>query len=119
MSPSASSPPEFNNFHLFYTLGDKKLTLAVRKQLGENLPEEAVVELRKILFNVAVGNVDGFPAEILQILSAQRQIVFQIVDANDNLSPSERRDLIGSPPALKLLESVLPNILKVIENGRQ
>lgn len=116
---SCRPPASFDNIHLFYTLGDKKLSLAVRKQLGENLPDQAAVELREILFNVAVGNVDGFPAEILQILSAQREIVFKIVDANDNLSPSEHRDLIGSPPALKLLETVLPNILKVIENGRQ
>lgn len=113
-----SSAALFENIHLLKTLVDKTLNISVRKQLGQNLPEQATVELREILFNVAVGNIAGFAQETLQVLSNNRQLVFQIVDANENLSKSEHQDLLSSPSALELLESVLPNILKVIHQTK-
>ena len=106
----------FENIHPLKTLVDKTLNTNTRTQLGQNLPGPAIVELREILFNVAVGNVAGFESEVIQILSTNRQLVFKIVDANDNLSERERQDLLSSPLVLELLESVLPNILKVIDS---
>ena len=105
----------FENIHMLQTIVDKSLKSSVREELAKNLPDSACVELREILFNVAVGNVDGFSAEIVQILSSNRLLVFKVVDANEKLWPEERQELISSPPVLKLLEEVLPAILSAIQ----
>ena len=104
----------FENIHLLRTLADKSLKSSVREELAKNLPDSACVELREILFNIAVGNVDGFPAEVVQILTSNRLLVFKVVDANEKLWPEERQELISTPPVLKLLEEVLPAILSAL-----
>ena len=104
----------FENIHLLQTLVDKRLSFNIRQELAENLPEPAVTALRETLYNVAVGNVKGFPPNTKNLLSSHRLLIFEIVDQTEDLSDSERESLIASEKVLKFLEKVLPPILKVL-----
>ena len=104
----------FQNIHLLQTLVDKRLSFHLRQELAENFPEPAVTALRETLYNVAVGNVKGYPPNIKNQLSSQRLLIFKIVDQTEDLSESERESLIASEKVLKFLEKVLPAILKVL-----
>ena len=105
----------FENLHLFQTLTDKRLPFSIRLKLAKNLPETAFTALRETLFNVAVGNIQGFPSKTTEELRVSRQLLFKVVDANDKLSESERESLIASTPVLKFLEKVLPSVLQVLD----
>lgn len=101
------------NIHLLYTLVDKSLSFSFRQELAKKLPRNALNALREALYNTAIGNVKGFPSEITELLSANRQLVFKVVDINDNLSLRERRNLLSSnTQVLKLLDQILPTILE-------
>ena len=104
----------FENTHLLRTLADKNLKISVRQELAKNLPKNALIELKEILFNVALGNVRGFPPKIGDILSANRLLVFKVVDKNDTLSLAERRKIVSQESVLDFLAEVLPSILKIL-----
>jgi hypothetical protein len=103
-----------SNIHLLQTLADKRLSYAVREELVKNLPENAVTALRETLFNVVIGNLKGFPQKTTEKLTENRDLVFNIVDANDSLSEAERESLLTSHKALELLSKILPAILEVL-----
>ena len=107
----------FENLHLLQTLADKRLPFSVRKKLAKNLPEKALTALRETLFNVAVGNVEGFSSKIAEELRVSRHLLFKVVDANDKLSESAYETLISSTQILKFLEIVLPSILQVLNTN--
>ena len=106
------------NIHLLQTLSDKSLTISSRQQFEKALPFAAFVALREIFFNVAIGNVKGFPPKIADKLHQHRLLVFKIVDENQELSDLERKNLLGLPRVLGFLASVLPSILKIIQSEK-
>jgi hypothetical protein len=108
----------FDNSHLLKTLSDKRLSLSFRQELVKNLPEAAITALRETLFNVAVGNAEGFPSKTSELLTENRELVFKIIDSNDSLTESEREKLLLSRKALRFLPKVLPTILEELEAQR-
>lgn len=107
------------NYHLLQTLVDKTLPFSFRQELAKKFPKNALNALREALYNTAVGNVEGFPAEVTQLLSTNRQLVFKIVDINETLSLSQRRNLSSQQQVLKLLDQVLPTILEKLQDQEE
>ena len=107
------------NNHLLQTLVDKSLPFSFRQELAKKFPKNALNALREALYNTAVGHVEGFPAEVTELLSTNRQLVFKIVDINETLSVSQRRNLSSQQHVLKLLDQVLPTILEKLLEAQE
>jgi hypothetical protein len=106
-----------DNIHLLQTLVDKRLLFSLHQTIVKELPKDTFTALREIFFNVAVGNIEDLQPEVTEQLATHRQVVFKIVDQNDNLSTAERKAFIGSQAVLRFLSKVLPNILKEVQQS--